>query len=160
MTIGAAAAAAGLTPKAVRLYEARGLLGPAERTPAGYRTYTEANLARLQFIAAARSLGLHLDQIGDILAAAHDGQRPCSTTRELLDQRISEIDHVVAKLSALRDTLVVARDATDTDIAAKPGICPVIEANPRARGMATQPRHTQTQPRAKSSRRHSGATSG
>ena len=123
MTIGAAAAAAGLTPKAVRLYEARGLLTPAERTSAGYRTYTEADLARLHFIAAARNLGLHLNQIGDILAAAQDGQHPCSITRELLDQRINEIDDVVAKLSALRDSLAAARDTSALCTALDPSCC-------------------------------------
>jgi DNA-binding transcriptional MerR regulator len=123
MTIGAAAAAAGLTPKAVRLYEGRGLLAPAQRTAAGYRTYTEADVARLQFIATARNLGLHLNQIGDILAAAHDGQRPCSITRELADQRINEIDDAVAALSALRDTLAAARDTSALCSALDPTCC-------------------------------------
>lgn len=63
MTIGAAASAVGVSPKAVRHYEARGLLPAVKRTPAGYRIYAEADLSRLRFIAAARSLGLHLDQV-------------------------------------------------------------------------------------------------
>lgn len=129
MTIGAAASAVGLSPKAVRLYEARGLLPAAKRTPAGYRTYTEADLSRLRLIAAARSLGLHLDQIADVLTAAHDGQHPCTTTRHLLNQRISEIDRVVAELTSLRASLTAALEPTDTDLADTPGICPVIEAN-------------------------------
>ena len=124
VTIGAAAASAGLTPKAVRLYEARGLLAPAERTRAGYRTYTETDLARLQFIAAARSLGLHLHQIGDILAAVDDGQRPCTITRDITDQRISELDDAVAELSALRDTLATARDTSALCTALEPTCCP------------------------------------
>jgi DNA-binding transcriptional MerR regulator len=123
MTIVAAAAAAGLTPKAVRLYESRGLLAHTERTQAGYRIYTEADLARLQFIAAARSVGLHLNQIGEILAAAHGGQRPCSITRELLDQRINEIDHIVADLSTLRDTLTTARETSTLCAVLDPGFC-------------------------------------
>ncbi|MGH3629522.1 MAG: MerR family DNA-binding transcriptional regulator, partial [Sciscionella sp.] len=36
-TVGKAAQAAGLSAKAVRLYEAKGLLPAAERTEAGYR---------------------------------------------------------------------------------------------------------------------------
>lgn len=129
MTIGAAASTVGLSAKAVRLYEARGLLPAAKRTPAGYRTYAEADLSRLRFIAAARSLGLHLDQIADILTAAHDGQHPCTTTRPLLNQRISEIDRVVTELTELRASPTAALDPSDTDLADTPGICPVIEAN-------------------------------
>ena len=123
MTIGAAAAATGLTRKAVRLYEARGLLAPTERTAAGYRAYNEADLGRLHFIAAARRLGLHLSQIGEILAAAHDGRQPCSITRELLDQRIHEIDDVVANLGKLRHTLTTARDTSALCTVLDPSCC-------------------------------------
>lgn len=129
MTIGAAASAVGLTRKAVRLYEARGLLPAATRTQSGYRTYSEADLSRLRLIAAARNLGLHLDQIADILAAAHEGQRPCATTRHLLDQRIGEIDRVVTELTSLRATLAATLDRADTDLVGKPGICPIIEVD-------------------------------
>ncbi|WP_409473638.1 MerR family DNA-binding transcriptional regulator [Streptomyces sp. HC307] len=41
LTIGQAAKAAGVTRKAMRVYEARGLLPAAERTAAGYRLYTD-----------------------------------------------------------------------------------------------------------------------
>jgi MerR family transcriptional regulator, copper efflux regulator len=130
VSIGRAAAATGLSPKAVRLYEARGLLAAPTRTAAGYRLYTDAEIARLRFIAAARQLGLHVDQVAEILDAAHDGQRPCATTHQLLDRRIGEIDRVIAELSTLRATLTAARQtpAADTDPAAT--ICPVVE-NPR-----------------------------
>lgn len=130
MTIGRAAAAAGLSRKAVRLYEICGLLRAPARSAAGYRLYTEADIARLRFIAAARQLGLHIGQVAEILNAAHDGQRPCATTNQLLDRRISEIDHVVAELSALRDKLTAARDTPAADTAADTAICPVLE-NPR-----------------------------
>jgi MerR family transcriptional regulator, copper efflux regulator len=36
LTVGEAARAAGLSPKAVRLYETKGLLLPTRRTDAGY----------------------------------------------------------------------------------------------------------------------------
>jgi MerR family copper efflux transcriptional regulator len=128
VTIGRAAAAAGLSPKAVRLYEARGLLPMAARTAAGYRLYTDTDIARMRFIAAARELGLHIDQISEILATAHDGQPPCATTRAILDQRISEIDEVINRLTDLRSTLAAARN-TNPARADEPVICPVIEGH-------------------------------
>jgi MerR family copper efflux transcriptional regulator len=88
VTIGRAAAAAGVSPKAVRLYEARGLLAAPARSAAGYRLYSDAEIARLRFIAAARQLGLHVDQVAEVLDAAHDGRRPCATTNLLLDKRL------------------------------------------------------------------------
>ncbi len=126
VTIGRAAAAAGLSPKAVRLYEARGLLPTPERTAAGYRLYTDTDIARMRFIAAARELGLHLDQITEILATAHEGQAPCATTRAILDQRISEIDQVINRLTDLRNSLAAARN-THAARADETGICPLIE---------------------------------
>ncbi|RFZ21407.1 HTH-type transcriptional regulator CueR [Mycobacterium marinum] len=130
VTIGRAAAAAGLSPKAVRFYETRGLMPDSTRSANGYRLYTHTDIARLRFIAAARQLGLHVDQVAEILAAAHDGQRPCATTNKLLDQRIAEIDHVMAELSALRNTLTTARETPAADTATDAAICPVLE-NPR-----------------------------
>src|SRR5713226_6358051 len=65
-TVGKAAQAAGLTPKAVRLYEARGLLPEAERTEAGYRTYTDDDITVLRFIGQAKTLGLSLAEIRDV----------------------------------------------------------------------------------------------
>lgn len=138
VTIGRAATAAGLSAKAVRLYEARGLLATRPRTAAGYRLYTDADIARLRFIAAARDLGLHVDQIADILAAARDGRQPCATTLAALDQRIEEIDHRIAGLTELRASLVAARDATPTTTEA--AICPVIEHAPPRRSASTHSR--------------------
>jgi MerR family copper efflux transcriptional regulator len=137
MTIGRAAAAAGLSRKAVRLYETRGLLPIRTRTASGYRLFTDADVARLWFIAAARQLGLHIDQVAEILTAAHDGQPPCATTRALLDRRIGEIDRVIAELSTLRESLTTARD-TAASATPDTAICPVLE-NPRLRMVGDAP---------------------
>ena len=99
VTISRAAAAAGLTAKAIRLSETRGLVSAPTRTDAGYRLYTDADIARLRFIAAARRLGLHVDQIAEILADAPGGLRPCRITQTVLDRRINEIDTLIAGLS-------------------------------------------------------------
>lgn len=127
VTISRAAAAAGLTTKAVRLYEARGLLAAPARTAAGYRLYADDDIARLRFIAAARKLGLHIDQIADILATAHDGQWPCATTRAIISQRIAEIEQLIAGLTELRATLADARNTSTDNPRAGLAICPVIE---------------------------------
>jgi DNA-binding transcriptional MerR regulator len=73
LTIGEAARRAGLTPKAIRLYEARGLLPPVERTEAGYRLYSEHDLRALRFIRQARAIGLGLDEIHTIMALRRAG---------------------------------------------------------------------------------------
>jgi len=112
VTAGQAAHRAGISRKALRVYLERGLLAETERTPAGYRRlYTESDVAVLTFIRQARTLGLHLDDIADILAIHRGGAAPCATVNNLIDTRITEIDTAIADLSALRTSLTRAREA-------------------------------------------------
>ena len=127
-TVGKAARAAGLSAKAVRLYEARGLLPEAERTEAGYRTYTDEDIAVLRFIRQAKTLGLSLGEIRDVLDIRRGGTAPCCHVVALLDQRIREVDHTITELRQLRHALAGTRahaaqyQAEDTD-----GVCGIIE---------------------------------
>ncbi|NUR05355.1 MAG: MerR family DNA-binding protein [Streptomyces sp.] len=128
LTIGQAAKAAGVTRKAIRVYEARGLLTSAQRTTAGYRLYDSRDVELLVFIRRARALGLHLDDIRDVLAVRGAGPPPCPTVRDLLDDRIAEIDADVADLLALRKTLTDARQrAEDRDDDQPMAFCGIIE---------------------------------
>lgn len=62
--------ASGLSLKALRLYEASGLLVPAEVDPrSGYRRYAAAQLERARSIAALRRAELPLALIGELLEA-------------------------------------------------------------------------------------------
>jgi MerR family transcriptional regulator, copper efflux regulator len=128
LTIGQAAAAAGLTRKAVRVYEAKGLLSVADRTPAGYRLYDHHDVELLTFIRRARNLGLHLDDIRKILAIRSGGAPPCATVRDMLDERISDIDATVTELLSLRRSLIgTRRRADDCCAEGTPTICRAIE---------------------------------
>lgn len=53
----------GLTAKAIRLYESKGLLKPARETENDYRDYTEEDVARLKTIAILRKLDLSVAEI-------------------------------------------------------------------------------------------------
>ncbi len=131
LTIGRAARQAGLTPKALRLYEVQGLLPPTKRTRAGYRLYTREDIAILRFIRQARSLGLHLDEIREILAVQRQGTQPCEKVVDLLDARIDQIDCTIADLISLRESLVCARDAASVAMGsgAEAAVCCIIESH-------------------------------
>lgn len=66
------AAALGVTPRALRLYESRGLVRPA-RTEAGWRAYGPDTLARLHQILTLKRFGLSLAAIGDLLEGRLSG---------------------------------------------------------------------------------------
>ena len=133
-TVGQVARAAGVSTKAVRLYEASGLLPIAARTAVGYRVFTESDVDTVRFIRRVRSLGLGLDAAAEILTTHRSGAVRCGRTGELLDQRIAEIDHTLRELRELRATLVARRTdhhaAVDRagDVGGDPaGICPMID---------------------------------
>jgi len=126
-TVGKAAQAAGLTPKAVRLYEARGLLPEAERTEAGYRTYTDDDITVLRFIGQAKTLGLSLAEIRDILDIRRGDTMPCRHVVRLLDQRIREVDHTLTELRQLRLSLADTRATAQDRMQDGDAVCGIIQ---------------------------------
>lgn len=123
-TVGEVTNVTGLTRKAIRVYEERGLLKPAQRSPAGYRLFSDADMEVLQFIRRARSLGLSLDDIAEILAVQCGGDSPCAVATERLNARIIKIDQVIEELHGTKSQLTKALSLT----ADKPTpICRIIE---------------------------------
>lgn len=129
MNVGAAAKAAGVSAKAVRLWESKGLLSPAQRTAAGYRVFTEDDVVVLRFIRQAKALGLSLGEIKDVLDLQRCGAAPCVRVTTLLDTHVAGIDRKLADLRAMRRILVeacrAARDGQRRGEAAV--ICRIIE---------------------------------
>lgn len=105
--IGDAAQKAGLSTRAVRLYEARGLVTASARTTSGYRIFDDNAIEALTFISRARNLGLSLGAIAEIIDISSTGP-PCEQTRALLEQRVAEIDSKIRDLILLRSAIVAA----------------------------------------------------
>lgn len=66
LSASSAAERLGVSTKALRLYEQRGLLAP-DRTAAGYRMYGPDEMVRAAEIVALRALGLSLLQVARVL---------------------------------------------------------------------------------------------
>jgi MerR family transcriptional regulator, copper efflux regulator len=130
MTVSRAARRAGLTPKAVRLYESKGLLHPAPRTEAGYRLYRDDDVQVLRFVRQARALGLNLADIREIIDLQRDGAQPCGRVLGLVDARLNEVDRALRDLRALRRTLQRARAAAGASQARGDDavVCRIIES--------------------------------
>jgi DNA-binding transcriptional MerR regulator len=134
-TVGQAAKRIGVSAKAIRLYESRGLIPEVRRSESGYRLFDETDLGILRFIRQARSIGLGLDEIKDVLALQRSGQQTCGRVVALLDDHIAEIDRTLADLYALRATLNDARAAAYSEDGRDGAVvCHMIEADiPRSR---------------------------
>lgn len=105
LNIGAAAKAAGLSPKMVRYYENVGLIAPAVRTDAGYRNYSENDVRALLFIRQARDLGFSVKQIGELLDLWQDRQRASSRVKALASAHLTALDEKMAQLAAMKNAL-------------------------------------------------------
>ncbi len=130
MTVSRAARRAGLTPKAVRLYESKGLLDPAPRSDAGYRLYQDEDVEVLRFVRQARALGLNLAEIREIIGLQRDGAQPCGRVLGIVDTRLKEVDRALRDLRALRRTLQRAREAANDSQARGDDavVCRIIES--------------------------------
>src|SRR5216684_2756162 len=104
--IGDVAAKSGVSRKALRLYETAGILPPPRRTASGYRTYGPETLAILAFVARARRLGFHLNEISEVVGMRRSGRCPCPHVLELVRRKIDELDRTLADLTDVRRGLV------------------------------------------------------
>lgn len=98
---------AGVTVKAVRYYESRGLLAP-RRAGNGYRDYADVDVQVVREIRALLSLGLTAEEtlpFVDCLRAGNDRADVCPASLEAYRQRIAEIDRRVTELTVLRGEL-------------------------------------------------------
>ena len=131
---------AGLTAKAVRLYEARGLLSPTERTSSGYRCYTEHDIQLLRFIRQARDLGLSLAEIRTIIGLRRGETPPGREVVTLLQSHLDAIDHKISNLRALRQAMtgVLHTAAAHADQGQPVPLCQIIDTSTPAPAPAAQ----------------------
>lgn len=113
MRIGEIASKSGLATSAIRFYEEKGLIAEPDRTESGYRDYAPGVIDRLEFIRAGQSVGLTLNELGQVLQIRDSGDSPCAHVTELLDTRISEVEQRIRDLRKLRSDLVALREEAD-----------------------------------------------
>ncbi len=107
LLIGEVAKESGASRKALRLYEAAGILPAPHRTAAGYRVYGADTLALLSFVRQAQRLGFSLDEIKEIVAIKRAGRAPCPHVRDLVRRKTEELDRRLMDLMEVRDGLRV-----------------------------------------------------
>lgn len=105
VNIGQASKASGVSAKMIRHYEEVGLIPAANRTEAGYRQYSEADVHSLRFIRHARDLGFSIVQIGELVGLWQNRRRSSSRVKALALAHVAELERKVASLQAMKDTL-------------------------------------------------------
>ena len=92
---------AGLSTKTIRYYESIGILPSPDRTPNGYRDYSERDLERARFVAGIRSLDLSVDEINELLAMRDRREAPCRTLLDLIEQKADQIEERIQLLKQM-----------------------------------------------------------
>jgi DNA-binding transcriptional MerR regulator len=117
LTPSEAARRLGVSAKALRLYEARGLIAPV-RTAAGWRAYGPDEMARVAEIAALRELGLSLAQVARVLEGCSESLEPALAAHQAaLEGRVHQLAGAVDKVRRLRADLAEGRAPAPCELA-------------------------------------------
>lgn len=108
MKIGQLADRTGVSVRALRYYEEKGVLSPA-RTPSGYRLFDDPDVQRVAHVRTLLAAGLGMDLIGDILSCMSGESLLLDDCRErLYNERrrmTDDIDRLAQARSLLDDLL-------------------------------------------------------
>lgn len=123
MNIGEASRASGVSAKMIRYYEETGLVPPASRSGAGYRTYGPREVQILRFVRRARDLGFPMDKVADLLALWRDRERASADVKRLAQDQVTALDARIAEMMEMKATLTTLITACAGD--ARPD-CPIL----------------------------------
>ncbi|MFC9130667.1 MerR family transcriptional regulator [Streptomyces sp. NPDC057099] len=112
-SVGQVAGFAGVTVRTLHHYDDIGLLVPSERSHAGHRRYSDADLDRLQQILFYRELGFPLDEVAALLDdPAADPRAHLRRQHELLTARIERLSKMAAAVEHAMEARSMGIDLT------------------------------------------------
>lgn len=114
--IGKVARETGLSIDAIRFYEAERVLPEAPRTESGYRMYTEHHVQNLKFLKRAQELGFSLKEIRELLLLRREATKACSHVRDLLQEKLRDVQEKIGELEKLRDELEASLRTCNRDL--------------------------------------------
>ncbi|MCA9996190.1 MAG: MerR family transcriptional regulator [Anaerolineales bacterium] len=105
MKISEASEQSGLSVDTLRYYEKVGLLPLITRTNGGIRTYTEADIKRIDFIKCMRTAGLPIDVLNEYFALVEQGDETIEARKEILETQRTRLVDTMAELQETLELL-------------------------------------------------------
>ncbi|MTH44785.1 Cu(I)-responsive transcriptional regulator [Intestinirhabdus alba] len=123
MNISEVAKKTGLTSKAIRFYEEKGLVTPPLRGENGYRQYGQRHLNELTLLRQARQVGFTLEECGELVKLLNDPDRRSAVVKMRTLEKVAEIERHIGELQAMRARLLALAESCPGDDGAE---CPII----------------------------------
>jgi DNA-binding transcriptional MerR regulator len=109
----------GLSLRTVRYYDEIGLLTPSDRSPGGFRLYSEEDVSRLTVLKGMKPMGLTLDEIRHLMQVFDLAEDPSQLTDEDIessvaalrafaskgDERVEQLEALLAEVRRLNDRI-------------------------------------------------------
>lgn len=124
MNISDVAKKTGLTSKAIRFYEQKGLVTPPLRGENGYRSYNQQHLNELTLLRQARQVGFNLEECGELVNLFNDPARHSADVKARTLQKVAEIERHISELQAMRTQLLTLAEACPGDEGSH---CPIMD---------------------------------
>lgn len=124
MNISDVAKKTGLTSKAIRFYEEKGLLTVPSRGENGYRHYTTKHLEELTLLRQSRQVGFSLEECREMLLLFHNPQRHSAEVKARTLNKVAEIEAHISELNLMRERLLALAASCPGDEGAD---CPIID---------------------------------
>ncbi|MQA94488.1 MAG: MerR family transcriptional regulator [Streptosporangiales bacterium] len=130
MRIGELAELAGTSARALRYYEAQGLLR-ARRTSNGYRDYGEDDLRVVREIRSLLALGFGLEETRPFVECLRDGHEAgdtCPDSIAVYRRKLGELDACLERMRTVRDHVARQLEGALRERAAAGPAVPVLES--------------------------------
>ena len=117
MYIGKLAQLSGATPKAIRLYEAIGLI-PAPSRRGKYRVYSDKDVALVHMIRRAQAVGFSLAELKELVEARTKADRfPIALANQLIASKREKLRSDMDKITSLDRQLIELHEELNRSIA-------------------------------------------
>ncbi|AUX71998.1 Cu(I)-responsive transcriptional regulator [Erwinia pyrifoliae] len=123
MNISDVAKKTGLTCKAIRFYEEKGLVTPPLRMENGYRSYSAKHLEELTLLRQSRQVGFNLQQCREMVSLFNDPARHSADVKARTLKKAAEIALHINELQLMRQKLLELAASCPGDDGAD---CPII----------------------------------
>lgn len=114
----------GLTSKAIRFYEEKGLVTPPARGENGYRHYDQQHLDELTLLCQARQVGFNLEECRELVQLFNNPARHSADVKARTLKKVGDIEQHIEQLQVMGMQLLALAASCPGDESSD---CPIMD---------------------------------